>query len=61
MLSWGEALGWFLGLARGARGQTGSQIPLTPPAPCHRHCLGLCHQAVPATSPHPAGKAVPPS
>lgn len=57
----GRALGWFLGLARGARGQTGSQIPLTPPAPCHRHFLGLCHQAVPATSPHPAGKAVPPS
>lgn len=61
MLSWGEALGSFLGLSRGAQGQTSLQIPLTPPAPCHRHCLGLCHQAVPAASPHPAGRAVLPS
>lgn len=43
-----------------AWGQTGLQIPLTLPAPCHRHCLRLCHQAVPAASPHPAGRAVSP-
>lgn len=43
-----------------AWGQTGLQIPLTLPAPCHRHCLRLCHQAVPAASPHPTGRAVSP-
>lgn len=71
MLSRDEAFGWFLGLSRRAVPALGArlasscpqclQIPLTPPAPCHRHCLGLCHHAVPSASPHPAGRAVPPS
>lgn len=48
MLSQDEALGWFLGLSRRAVPRPGArlasscpqclQIPLTPPAPCHRHC-----------------------
>lgn len=48
MLSQDEALGWFLGLSRRAVPTPGArlasscpqclQIPLTPPAPCRRHC-----------------------